>query len=297
MYDQITVNKRKTALLFIGFFLVVLAIGWGLSYYYNDSAIFVFAVIIALIQSWVSYFYSDKIALATSGAMSASATQFPELHHVVENLAITAGLPKPEVYIINDPAPNAFATGRDPKHASVAVTTGLLQLMEKKELEGVLAHELSHVKNYDILLVTVAITLVGVVVLVADIFTRSLWWGGGRRRNDNNNDSGGYLIIIAVVLAVLTPLFAKLMELAISRAREYQADASGVLLTRFPEGLASALKKLEKYERPMIRANRATAHLYINEPFGVDDKKASWLQTIFSTHPPLQERIKRLEQM
>jgi len=295
MYNQIDANKRRTVYLFFFFSIFLIAIGWAFSYIYNSQLILIIAVVIAIFQSWFSYYFADSVALATSGAVEAPVAQFQDLHHVVENLAITAGLPKPKIYVINDPAPNAFATGRNPQHASVAVTTGLLQIMERRELEGVLAHELSHVGNYDILVMTVTVTLVGAIVLLSDIFMRSLWFRGGR--DDRNNDSGGYLIIIGIALAILSPVFAKLIELAISRKREYLADASGALLTRFPEGLASALEKIEKYERPMQRINRATAHLYINEPYGVDDRKQSWLQTLVSTHPPIDDRIVKLREM
>jgi heat shock protein HtpX len=295
MYSQIAENKRRTFLLFFFFAVFVIGIGWGLSYYFNDQAILVYAIIIAVIQSWVSYFASDSIALAVAGAHQADPTQFSDLHHIVENLAITSGLPKPRVFVIDDPAPNAFATGRDPKHAAIAVTTGLLQLLNHRELEGVIAHELSHVGNRDTLVMTVAVTLVGIIVLISDIFLRSLWWRG---RDDERNEGGQIVMIIAIVLAILTPIFAKLIQLAISRQREYEADASGALLTRFPEGLAEALKKIEAYERPMKNVNRATAHLYINEPYGIPEKREkSWLVSIFSTHPPIEDRIHRLESM
>lgn len=294
MYNQIDSNKRRTVYLFFFFAIFLIAIGWVFSYVYESQLILVIAVLIAVFQSWFSYYFADSVSLAVSGAKEAPEAQFQVLHHIVENLAITSGLPKPKVYVINDPSPNAFATGRNPKHASIAVTTGLLQIMEKRELEGVLAHELSHVGNYDILVMTVTVTLVGSIVLLSDIFMRSLWFRG---RDSNNRDGGGYLINIGIVLAILAPVFAKLIELAISRKREYLADASGSLLTRFPEGLASALEKIEKYEQPMRRANRATAHLYINEPFGVDDRKQSWLTTIVSTHPPIFDRIKKLREM
>jgi len=293
MYNQIDSNKRRTVYLFFFFSLFIIGVGWGFSYVYDSPAILFIAVAIAVFQSWFSYYFSDSVSLAVAGAKVAPAAQFPELHRVIENLAITSGLPKPKIYVINDPAPNAFATGRNPKHASIAVTTGLLEIMEKRELEGVLAHELSHVGNYDILVMTVTVTLVGVIVLLSDIFMRSLWFRG----RDDNNRGGGYLILIGIALAILAPVFAKLIQLAISRKREYLADASGSLLTRFPEGLAAALEKIEKYEKPMKAANRATAHLYINEPFGVDDRKQSWLTTIVSTHPPIFDRIKKLREM
>ncbi len=295
MYNQIAENKRRTFYLFFFFFLVIIGIGWALSYFYDNLYILYIAVFIAVVQSWISYFYSDSIALATTGAVEAPEAQFAELHHLVENLAITAGLPKPRVFIINDPAPNAFATGRDAKHASVAVTVGILQLLDKRELEGVLAHELSHISNKDILVSTIAVTLVGAIVLISDIFLRSWAWRGRGRDNDN---SGGYLALIGIVLAILSPLIGQLIQLAISRKREYMADASGALLTRFPDGLAEALQKIEKYERPMQNINRATAHLFINEPYGVKEERSqSWLSTIFSTHPPIEDRIKKLKEM
>jgi len=294
MYNQISANKRRTFYLFLIFFGLIIAIGWGLSYLYNDQTILYIAVGIAVFQSWLSYFFADKIALATAGAHEAPVDQFPELHRLVENLAITAGLPKPRLYVINDPAPNAFATGRNPQNAAIAVTTGLLQLLNKRELEGVLAHELAHVGNRDILVMTVAVTLVGAIVLISDLLTRSWFW---RSSDDSDSRASGIFALVAIALAILAPLFAQLIQLAISRRREYLADATGALLTRFPEGLAEALAKIEAYERPMKSANRATAHLYINEPFGVEEQKASWLATIFSTHPPIPDRIKKLHDM
>jgi len=296
MYDQISANKRRTFYLFFFFFLLVMVIGWGLSYAYNNSAILVIAVVIAVVQSWVSYFYADSIALATSGAKVAPREQFVELHRIIENLAITAGLPKPRVYVIDDPAPNAFATGRDKNHAAIAVTTGILSVLNKQELEGVIAHEMSHIGNRDILVMTVAVTLVGALVLVSDIVFRSRFWGGWGRDNDRDNNNS-LIAAIAIVLAILAPIFAQLMQLAISRKREYLADASGALLTRYPEGLAMALEKIEQYERPMRSANRATAHLFINEPYGQKEEKQSWLTSIFSTHPPIADRIKKLQAM
>lgn len=292
MYKQIDSNKRLTVWLFLSFCFIVMGVGWALSYYFNDVSILVIAVVIAVVQSWVSYYYSDKLALAVTGAKEASREQYLELHRLVENIAITAGLPKPRVYVINDPSPNAFATGRNPQHAAVAVTTGLLQTLDRSELEGVVAHEMAHIGNYDILVMTIAVTLVGVITLIADIFTRSLWF-----KDSNDNKNNGYMVIVGLILAILAPIFAKLIQLAISRKREYMADATGALLTRFPEGLAKALEKIEAYEQPMKRANRATAHLYINEPFGVDDRKQSWLTTIYSTHPPIHDRVTRLREM
>lgn len=293
MYKQIDANKRQAALLFLVFFFIIIGLGWAFSYIYDNQMILIIAVIIAVVQSWVSFYFSASISLAVTGAVEAPEQQFHGLHNIIENLAITAGLPKPRVYVIDDPSPNAFATGRDPKHAAIVVTTGLLQIMEKKELEGVIAHEMSHIGNRDTLVMTIAVTLVGAIVLASDIFTRSLWF----RDRDDNNQGSGVMVLVGILLAILAPIFAKLIELAVSRKREYLADASGALLTRYPEGLASALVKIEKYERPMIKANRATAHLYINEPFGEDDNKRSWLMTIFSTHPPIDERVKKLRGM
>lgn len=294
MYSQIDSNKRRTLGLFFVFFILLILVGWGLSYYFQSSLILVIAVVVAVVQSWVSYFYSDKISLLATGAKPASRAEYLELHRIVENLAITGGLPKPGIYVIKDPSPNAFATGRNPKHASIAVTTGLLERLEKNELEGVIAHELSHIGNYDILVMTVAVTLVGTIVLASDIILRSFWFRG----SGSNRNEGGYVIIIAIALAVLAPIFAKLIQLAVSRKREYLADASGVLLTRYPEGLATALEKIEGNEQRMKSANRATAHLFINEPFGVDDrKKKSWLRSVFSTHPPIPDRVKKLRKM
>jgi heat shock protein HtpX len=281
--------------MFVVFFALIIAIGWALSYLYDNASILYIAVGIAVIQSWISYFFSDSIALSVSGAKEAPRDQFIELHRLVENLAITAGLPKPKVYVINDPSPNAFATGRDPKHSAIAVTTGLLELLEKRELEGVIAHEMAHIGNRDILVMTVAVTLVGAIVLVSDMLTRSWFWSS---RDDNDSRSAGIFAIIAIALAILAPLFAQLIQLAVSRKREYLADATGALMTRFPEGLAEALRKIEQYERPMRSANRATAHLFINEPFGVQESQSrSWLATIFSTHPPIPDRIKKLTEM
>lgn len=295
MYNQIAANKRRTFYLFLIFFVLMIGIGWGLSYAYNNQAILYFAVGIAVIQSWISYFFADSIALATVGAKEASREQYLELHRLVENLSITAGLPKPRIFVINDPAPNAFATGRGPKQAAIAVTTGLMEILDKRELEGVIAHELAHVGNRDILVMTVAVTLVGAIVLISDMLTRSWFWSS---RDDNDNRSSGIFVFVAIAIAILAPLFAQLIQLAISRKREYLADATGAMLTRFPDGLASALQKIEQYERPMKKANRATAHLFINEPFGVDEKKStSWLATVFSTHPPIPDRVKKLQEM
>ena len=294
MYKEIDSNKRRTVLL-MGLFLVfVIGVGYVISLYFNNSFILIIAVLIATVQALTSYYYSDRISLAVSGVKEVPRREpFLELHRLVENLSITAGLPKPKIYIINDSAPNAFATGRDPKHASLAVTSGLLEMLDKNELEGVIAHELSHVGNYDIRLMTVVVVLVGVIALIFDFALRWMWFGGGRR--DNNNEGGGQaqliLFVIAIALAILAPLAATLIQLSISRKREYLADASGALLTRYPDGLASALEKISGFSQPLKRANRATAHLYIADPFR---KKVAGL---FATHPPINDRIKKLRAM
>lgn len=288
MYNQIDSNKRRTFLLMTFFLIFVIGLGWVFAQVYNNPAWLFFAVIFSFIQAWVSYYYSDKITLVVSGAHEAPRHEpFLELHRIVENLALTAGLPKPKVYVIQDSAPNAFATGRNPKHAVVAVTTGLLDKLNKRQLEGVIAHELSHIGNYDILLMTVVVVLVGSIALISDWFMRSLWF-----RDRDNREGGGALILVGIILAILAPLAATLIQLAISRRREYLADASGALVTRFPEGLAEALEIISKDREPLEVANRATAHLYIANPL-----KGVNISTWFSTHPPVADRIKRLREM
>ena len=272
------------------FLSAVVAIGWGISWYYNSSAILYGAIVFALIMNVGSYWFSDKIALFSARAHVADENEYRELHRLVENLSITAGLPKPKVYIIDDPAPNAFATGRDQKHAVVCATTGLLSMMTKVELEGVVAHELSHVKNRDMLLSTVAVVLAGFVAILANMFLRVSFWGGGNR--DNEGRGGGLIAIIAIVGAILAPIAAQFIQLAISRKREFLADASGALLTRYPEGLASALQKIGAYSAPMQHASPATAHLFISCPFG--GRAMQGISKFFMTHPPIEDRVKAL---
>ena len=291
LYTHQEENVAKTWILMAGFLGVVMALGWAISYYFNNPGILLFAVLFAAGTNVFAYWNSDKVVVAMAGAKPADPVQYRDLHNIVENLAITAGLPKPRVYIIDDQAPNAFATGRDKEHAVVAVTTGLLNTMERTELEGVLAHELSHIGNRDMLVSTVAVVLVGFVTLASDFFLRSTFLGGGG--NDRDNKGNPVLAIIAVALIVLAPIIATLMQLAISRKREFLADASGALLTRYPEGLANALRKIGAYSQPMHRANNATAHLYISNPFG-PGTKTSALAKLFMTHPPIEERIKAL---
>lgn len=307
LYTESDSNRRKTWLLLSVFFVVIIIIGYVFSYEFQSSAILYGAVIFSLVFSFFSYWYSDKMVLAMSRAREVSRENGRELYNIVENLCITAGLPTPKIYIIDDEAPNAFATGRDKDHAVIVVTAGLLRRLDKPELEGVVAHELSHIGNRGILLATLVTVLVGVIVLLADWFRNWTLWGGGRRRDDSGNGQLDLIIsIIAIVLSILAPLFAYLMQFAISRKREFQADTDGALLTRYPEGLARALEKISADPRPLKEANRATAHLYIASPFKDDAsedgdgrvrKKAGWLSRAFATHPPIEERIKRLRAM
>ena len=265
------------------FLCLVIGLGWAISWYFNSPAILVVAVIFAVVMNIASYWYSDKVVIASAHATPASPEQYPVLNRVVENLCITAGLPKPKLYIINDPQPNAFATGRNAKHAAVAVTSGLLTMMDE--------HELSHIGNRDMLVSTVAVVLVGFISIADNFFLRSMFWGGNRGNSRDNNNP--VLMIFAIALLILAPIFATLLQLAISRKREFLADASGALLTRYPEGLASALRKIGAYSQPMRTASNATAHLYISNPFGPGASK-NFLTRIFSTHPPIEERIEAL---
>ena len=299
MYKEIDSNKRRTALL-IGFFLVfVIGLGYLLSWYFDNQFILVIAVVFATVQALISYYYSDSITLAISAAKEVPRKEpFLELHRLVENLSITSGLPKPHLYLIEDSAPNAFATGRDPKHAAIAVTSGLLDKLNKTELEGVVSHELSHVGNYDIRLMTVVVILVGVVALLSDFFLRWTWFGGRRRDGEGGGQIQLVLFVIAIILAILAPLAATLIQLAVSRKREFLADASGALLTRYPEGLASALEKIARDREPLEVANKATAHLYISDPMKAHSGDSRGLfANLFQTHPPVEERIKRLKNM
>lgn len=277
---------------------VAVAFNYLLGFGYIGVAV---AIVIAIAMAWGSYFYSDRIALAASRAKPADAPEYARYHNLVEGLCIAAGLPVPRLYVVDDPAPNAFATGRDPKHAALAVTTGLLGMMNRVELEGVIAHELSHVKNYDILVSTIAVTAVGAVALLADIGLRFMFWGGMREGRRDNNDSGALGAILAVgalALLALAPIIAQLMQFAMSRRREYLADASGVQLTRYPPGLISALEKLRDDQAVVHYATRATAQLWIESPLDrAEDKKGSWLNRAFDTHPPLEDRIKVLKEM
>jgi heat shock protein HtpX len=280
-----------------GFFIIVILLGWLFSAIYGNPSILYIAVIISIVMNIASYWYSDSLVLAMTGAHEADPNEYRDLHNIVENLAITAGLPKPRVFVVEDPAPNAFATGRDPEHSVVCVTTGLLPLLTKVELEGVIAHELSHIGNRDMLLGTVAVVLVGFVSIICDIFRRASFYGGN---SDRDNKAGTALFILGIIASILAPLAATMIQLAISRKREFLADASGVLLTRYPDGLATALQKIGKYGQPMQKHSSATAHLFISNPLGrtgedEDDKaEVSWFAKLFSTHPPIKERIAAL---
>ena len=298
-YDHIDSNKRKTAVLIAAFLLLIIGLGWTFSYAYDQPGILFFAVIFSIVMALISYYNSAKIALSISKAREVDRQSAPELYRLVENMVITAGLPMPKIYIIQDSAPNAFATGRDPQNAAIAFTTGILQKLEKNELEGVVAHELSHIGNYDIRLMTVVVVLVGIITLLADWFLRFSFFGGRGRRSGNGGGQLQLIMIIAgIALAILSPIVATILQLAVSRKREFLADASAALLTRYPEGLARALEKISADHEPLESANKATAHLYIANPLK-DHKKDStgWFRKLFNTHPPIEERVARLRGM
>ena len=286
MYKQIAENKRRTAYIIIGFVVIIGLIAGLFAWYYNDPWIAVWAIIISIIYAVIQYYASSSVAMAMTGAKEITKKDNPRFYNIVENLAITTGLPMPKVYIIDDPAPNAFATGRDPKHAIVAATTGLIDIMDDKELTAVMAHEMSHVKNYDIRVSMIVFGLVCVVGLISDIAFRMMFYGN-RRRNEEGSPVGYALIVI---VAIFAPICASIAQLAISRQREFLADASAVNITRYPEGMISALKKLASHSQPMARQNSAAAALYINNPL-----RKGFLSNLFSTHPPIEKRIERLE--
>ncbi|MBI2669685.1 MAG: M48 family metallopeptidase [Candidatus Yanofskybacteria bacterium] len=294
LYAHKDSNIRKTWLLITVFLILVIGLGWLISYAMQSPGILYFAVGLALVMNLVAYWHSDKIALSMSGAKPIKREENLYLYRIVENLCITVGLPVPRIYIINSPQINAFATGRDPKHAAIAVTAGALQKLENEELEGVLAHELSHIGNRDILISTVVVVLAGVIAIVADWFLRVSFWGGGR--DDDNRGSGGLIFLIGLAAAILAPLASMLIQLAVSRKREFLADASGALLTRYPDGLASALEKIGHDSSRLEHAHNATAHLFISSPFK-GKEGMSWLARLFMTHPPLADRIKILRGM
>ena len=294
LYSQAESNTRKTWLLITGFLVFIIGLGYLFSYLLQTYFILVAAVIISILMSLVSFWYSDKIVLRMARARPIEKRDNPELYRIVENLCITAGLPLPKIYIMNESQPNAFATGRDANHAVVAVTQGLLEKLERTELEGVIAHELSHIGNKDMLLGTVIVVLVGIVALLSNFFLRISFFGGMRR--DSRGSGGLIMLVLGIIAAVLAPIAATLIQLAISRKREFLADASGALLTRYPEGLARALEKISSDPMPMRTANNSTAHLFISSPFKGEQKR-NWFTRLFLTHPPVEERIKALRGM
>lgn len=303
MHEEIARNKRKTFLLLAAAVLFTALIGYVIGYlWFSGPAGVIIAVILAIVLSTGSYLYGDRAVLASTRAKKVTPQEEPRLHNIVEGLAIAAGIPKPAVYVVPEAAPNAFATGRDPEHSSIAVTQGLLDTMNRVELEGVIGHELSHVLDRDILVGTVVATVVGAAVLMSEIFMRSWFWGGGRgRRDSSGGDTAGALALVlfavGIVLLIIAPLAGQLIKLSVSRNREYLADAQGVLLTRYPPGLISALEKIAVAPQAMHAANNATAHLWLNQPSRIPGEQTSSMEKMFSTHPPIQDRIKRLQEM
>ncbi len=294
IYSQIASNRQKTYLIFVLFIALLTGFFYLIGLYYGDgNGYLVLGLVISSFTSFISYFYSDKMVLMSVGAQPANKRDHFDLYTATENMALAAGLPMPKVYVINDPAPNAFATGRNPKHAVVCATTGLLSMMDRAELEGVVAHEISHIKNYDILVMTITSVLVGTISLVADWILRSLWWGGRRSSEDRDSGRNPITLILLLLALIVAPLTATLIQLAVSRKREYLADASAALLTRRPVALASALEKISRYAAPMRSANTATAHMFISNPLR-KHTQGNWFANLFSTHPPVAERIRIL---
>lgn len=286
MYKAIAANKRNTLLIMVVFVALISAIGYVVSLYFGNTSIALWVIVGAAVYAMIQYFLAAKLAVAMTGAQEIQKSDNPRLFRIVENLSITLGIPMPKVYLIEDPAPNAFATGRDPKHAVVAATTGILEIMDDRELEAVMAHEMGHVQNYDIRISMIAFGLVSAIGILSDIVMHIIFFGGDRRENNVNP----VMIIGGIIVVVLAPIIAAIVQLAISRQREYLADATGVMTTRDTDGLVSALGKLETYGRPMQRQNSSSAHLFLNNPL-----KPGIFASLFSTHPPLSERIKRLE--
>ena len=296
VYTNQSSNVAKTYLLMGLFLVVIVGLGWAISNYYGNSGILYIAIIFSIVMNVASFWYSDKIVLSLSKARPAKREEFFDLYTVTENLSITAGLPMPKIYVIDDPAPNAFATGRDKNHAVVCATTGLLQKLDRQELEGVVAHELSHIGNRDILLMSSVVVLVGFVSIISHIFLRASFLGG--HRDNDRGSAGNVLAIVGIIFIILSPIIATLIKLAISRRREYLADASGALLTRYPEGLAKALEKIGSYNMPMKSASEATAHLFISNPIPAKKNiSGESISGLFITHPPIADRIKILREM
>ncbi len=304
MHEQIAANKRKTVLLFVVAIAFTALIGYAIGFLFFRGGVagVVIATVLAVALSLGSYFAGDRIVLASTGAREVTAEQEPRLHNIVEGISIAAGVPKPRVYVVPEQAPNAFATGRDPQHSSIAVTQGLLDIMNRVELEGVIGHEMSHVLDRDILVGTVVATVVGAAVLMSEFFMRSWFWSGGRMGGRRDGGDGGGIITlvlfaVGIVLLILAPLAGQLIKLSVSRNREYLADAQGVLLTRYPPGLISALEKIRDAPHAMRSANNATAHLWLEQPSRVPGQETSTMEKLFSTHPPIEERIQRLKEM
>ena len=288
LYNQVSSNNRKAFFLIFFFLIFVILLGWVFSYILNDVYVLYFAVIFSTLMSFISYFNSDKVILSITGACEIKKNDNPELYRIVENLSITAGMPLPKIYILDEVQPNAFATGRDENHAVVAVTRGLLQKLDKREIEAVIAHEIAHIRDKDILVGSIVVVLVGIISMLSDIFLRSMFLG--QNNNDNKNP---LFLILAVIGMILAPIAATIIQLAISRKQEFKADANGALLTRDPEALASALIKISSDKTPLKKANNATAHLYVSSPY---KKKTEWYEKLFMTHPPVEERVNALRQ-
>lgn len=293
LYTQAESNIRRTWILIFGFLVFIVGLGWFFTYLLNNSIFLIIAIIWAVLQSFLSYWYSDKIVLALTKAKPIEKKDNPELYRVVENLCITAGLPLPRIYILNEAQPNAFATGRDEKNAVIVVTRGLLERLEKTELEGVIAHEMSHIGNRDMLLAAVVVILVSIIASLSNLFFRINFW---RENRESKGSEGAILLILGIAAAILAPLAATLIQLAISRKREFLADTSGVLLTRYPEGLIRALEKISADPNPLRVASHQTAHLYISSPFR-GKQTTNWLTKLFMTHPPIADRIQALQEM
>jgi heat shock protein HtpX len=302
VYEQIAANRRKSVVLVLGAIVLLGAVGYAIGLITQQGpAWLIFGLALAVALSAGSYFYGDRIVLASTRARQVTPEQEPRLHNIVEGLAIAAGIPKPRVHVVPEQAPNAYATGRDPEHSSIAVTQGLLDAMNRVELEGVVAHEMSHILDRDMLVGTIVATLVGAVVLISEFFMRAMWWGGvgGRRGNDRGGGPAeAILFAVGFVLIILAPIFGQIVRFAMSRQREYLADAQGAMLTRYPPGLAAALKKIAAASSiPMRSANNATAHLWLNQPSRIQGERMGSLERLFSTHPPIEDRIRRLEEM
>ena len=293
-YNTISQNVRKTYLLISAFLVIIIGLGWLFSYLLRANWILIFAVAFSVLMSIISYWQSDKIVLSMNKAKEIKKSSHPDIYRLVENLCIASGLPMPKIYLIEDLSPNAFATGRNPKHSAIALTTGLVQMLDKAELEGVIGHELSHIKNRDTLLATVVVILVGVAALISDWFLRITFWFGGD--NDSDSEGGTLLFLAGIAAAIMAPIAATLIQLAISRKREFLADAGSAMMTRYPEGLARALRKISQSNISLKHASNATAHLYIINPFK-GKKRKNWVSKLFMTHPPIEERIKTLEKM